>query len=108
MPAKGQHNPESLPSKIREWFAEHPGMHRCQDVAHSLGYDRTWPVANECGRLWREGQLSRTRVPVEGRRKPITYYAAPDEARRNPRKDSDASRPAEEDRQEGASPLGTA
>jgi hypothetical protein len=51
-------------------------MFRCQDIARELGYDRTWPVANECGRLHRLGQIGKTKIPVEGKAKPVTYYHA--------------------------------
>lgn len=108
MPARGQYDPQSLPSRIRDWFAEHPGLHRCQDVARDLGYTRTWAVANEMGRLYRDGLLVRTRVPVEGRSKPITYYADADEARRRPelRGAPDDGEPTRQDADEEASSLG--
>jgi len=75
-PAPGQFAPDSLATAIRTWFADHPGLHRCQEVAVGLGHTQTWAVANECGRLYRRGHLTRSRVPIEGRTTPVTYYAA--------------------------------
>jgi hypothetical protein len=65
----------NLPATLRAWFDDHPDTwFRCQEIAAELGYDRTHPVANECGRMHRKGQIARQRVPVKGRSQPITYY----------------------------------
>ena len=75
-PAPKQIDPTSRRSRLRLFFATNPGQHRAKDVAAALG-DQTQYVANECARMARSGDLTRTQTPVEGRKQPITTLSAP-------------------------------
>lgn len=78
MPAKGQTNPVSRRTRLREHFANNRGRrYRAREVAADLG-DKTQPVANELARMARDGEVVRERLPVEGRAQPITLYRAVD------------------------------
>lgn len=76
MPAKAQIDPTSRRSRLRLFFATNPGWHRAKDVAAALD-DQTQYVANECGRMARTGDLERQQVVIEGRKQPVTTFAAP-------------------------------
>lgn len=36
MASKGQHDPNSLRSRIARWLDDNPGLHSCQDIAKAL------------------------------------------------------------------------
>lgn len=76
MPAAKQINPTSRRSRLRLFFATNPGQHRARDVAKALG-EPTQYIANECGRMAREGALERVRTSVEGRSLPVTTFGVP-------------------------------
>ena len=72
--------PLSLPRRIVQWYVDHPGQHRCQDVAKSLQADgvevTTQQVATFSRRKADSGDLRRDTVPVEGWSRPLTLYSA--------------------------------
>lgn len=75
MPARGQIDPTSRRSRLRLYFSANPGQHRAKDIAAILG-DKTQYVANECGRMVRDGELARQHTNVPGRKTPITTFSA--------------------------------
>lgn len=69
--------PPSLSAQILAFFEDSPPVgFRCYVVAQRIGRT-TWEVANECGRMYRRGQLVRQTQHTEGRKQPITYYSLP-------------------------------
>ena len=72
MPAQGQYNPKSRRAKVAAWYADHPGLHRCKDVARSLG-EGTHEVAVASRNLYLQGRVQRYRQVTEGKF-PVTLY----------------------------------
>ena len=73
---------------LRAWYAEHPGYHRCVDVARALWAEGitlgardpsglTHKVATFSRRITEQGELERRLVPVARLSKPVTMYGLP-------------------------------
>lgn len=78
MPAPGQTTTGSSRDLILTWLRDHPGQHRPAEVSTGLGVEGKYPrmsIHNEVARLHREGLLTRTSLPVKGRKRPVTTYA---------------------------------
>lgn len=79
-PAKNGIDPTSRRSRLKLYFASNPGQHSAKDVATTLG-DDPMKVQNECARMARDGQLTRTQVspPAVGKPRGVSTYSAPTE-----------------------------
>jgi hypothetical protein len=74
MPAKGTRLAGTRRARVLDWYREHPGFHRCQDVAAALG-EPTQQVASISRDLMLLGDIER-RWGLRERpgTKPISLY----------------------------------
>ena len=81
MPAPGQTVTEGLPDRILTFLADHPDTgYRPAELARELlpewsKSEATIRVGTVIARLARDGRVSRTRTPVDGKPRPITTYS---------------------------------
>lgn len=73
MPALGTRIPGSRRTRVLEWYQEHPGYHRCQDVAADLG-EPTQPIAVASRNLWLRDDIERIHVERPNGGKPAVLY----------------------------------
>lgn len=66
----------TLIEKLTSFYEEHPGLHRCMDVAPYVNIP-THRVAVLSRRLSDRGVIERKLVPVSGRTTPVTLYGHP-------------------------------
>jgi hypothetical protein len=75
--------PQPRQVAIFEWFTEHPGYHRCTDVADAMNAERDLSVQEEITthhvavfayKAWKAGRLARHHIETEGRTRPLTVY----------------------------------
>lgn len=63
--------------RVERWLQEHPGQHRCSEIARGIG-EQTHPVAVACYGLFEQGRALRGQRPARnGGRAFKTYAAAP-------------------------------
>jgi len=74
VPAKDDLDPASRRARLLAWFEEHPGFHRCRDVAADLG-DETHPIAVTARILMLRGDIERFHAPpAKPGGRPVTLY----------------------------------
>jgi hypothetical protein len=76
-------DPNSHESRVTRWYQDHPGTHRCKDVAPELGLT-THQVAVACWFAAQHGTLDKTEIHAPGRAKPFSAYTADTVSRKEP------------------------